>query len=306
MRSILFRVLMLVLMIGSSQLLFAQPTERVKRRAENRANQRVDQKVDEAVDKAFDSLGNLFKNKQRPPLDSANTAAADAQPAETATRFEGLFGAGNAEPWEPIRNDAPISYTMEIEQQKGNKTDKTVLDISFDTWLTGYRIRDDKQATRFILDNEKGTMTTVVEEEGKQPQAFRMNQFRLKVDEATVEDAMEKTTIEKTGRTRTIDGYACQEYTFKNEEGSGQMWITEELKADFSALMQAFVRQNRGKRSEYFDPSLPYRGFPIEQTFTDHKGKETTITRFRQIRTGNNIDRSVLNLEGIEVATIGG
>ena len=133
-----------------------------------------------------------------------------------------------------------------------------------------------------------------------------MRQFRPQMTEAELQQEIDRMQVEETGRRRTIDGYDCEEVVITNEDGVTTVWLTQDIDADWSAMYRMFMTQSRGRGKsplEGMPPSL--RGFPIEQTFVDAKGKETTTVQYRNIRLGNDIDRAPLDIEGIPVQEVG-
>lgn len=287
---------------------FAQKTERAKRRAERRANQRIDQKVDEAVDKVFDGLFGKKKKKEEDKTD----APADAEGTEDnrpGTSILDRLGERDAE-WEPVRNDYPMSFRMAMSTTKRGQTEEMVIDISLGEWKTGYRIinSDGKQGTmRIILDNQEGTMITITEEEGQQPQGIKMSQrmFSRGNVAATVEEKMDDYTFRKTGRTKVIDGYTCEEYEIEGPEGSGVSWVTNDIELDWPQVVQGMTMGMQGQQSMP-GVNAPFEGFPIESTWTDAKGKEVTVARYQDIRLGDDIDRSLLETGDIPIQQLGG
>lgn len=287
---------------------FAQSTERVKRRAKQRTNQRVDQKVDEAVDKVFDDLFGK-KKKTEKPEDAEAPESAEEETARPGTSILDRIG-GNSEPWEPVRNDYPMSFQMAMTTTKNGKTDAMILDIALGEWMTGYRMIDpDKEqveSMRIIFDNQEGTMTTISKEEGKEPRGMQMSQRMLSGGNFSqkVEDQMDEYSFRKTGRTQVIDGYTCEEVEITGPEGSGVSWVTNEIELDWSQVVQGLTMGMRGKQTV---PGMdaPYEGFPIESSWTDAKGKETTVARYRNILLGDAIDRSLFDTGEVEIQKIG-
>jgi hypothetical protein len=302
---ILLYTLLLCLVSTSA---FAQATERAKRRAERRANQRIDQKVDEAVDKVFDGL--FGKRKKNEPAET--DAPADAERTEDnrpGTSILDRLGGSDAE-WEPVRNDYPMSFRMAMSTTKRGQTEEMIIDISLGEWKTGYRIinPEGKQGTmRIILDNQEGTMTTINEEEGKQPQGIQMSQrmFSQGNVAAVMEEKMDDYTFRKTGRIKVIDGYNCEEYEIEGPEGSGVSWVTNDIELDWPQVVQGMTMGMQGQQAMP-GVNAPYQGFPIESVWTDAKGKETTVARYQDIRFGDDIDRSLLETGDIPIQKLGG
>ncbi|MCB0633918.1 MAG: DUF4412 domain-containing protein, partial [Lewinella sp.] len=244
-----FIVLMISLL--SSSLLSAQQSEvdRQAQRAKNRAKYKVDREVDKTVDKAMDDvIGSIFgKKKKKKQETGTEVEEAEAVPVEAQqdpdaydeaeaerraqARVAAMMGGGTNEDWEPVKNDFPISFDMEVISD--DKKDNTHIKYTFDTWLLGMEFQSDEQKDKMllILDNEKGTMTTVTGEAGSR-QGYRMGRGMMNMGTAVTEEMDSKDiSITPTGNTKMIDGYFCREYLIKTEDATTNAWMTKEIQA---------------------------------------------------------------------------
>ncbi len=274
---------------------------RVERRAKSRANQNVDRKVDDAVDDAFNEIGNLFKKKKK-PAETGATPTEETTSEEPAAATTGSLP-GNGEPWESVQNTSPVSMAMDITTTKKNgKTEEMQMKMVFDEWQIGMAVTVDKSKSRMIFDTKNGTMTTITDD-GESQQGFKMKMNKL--NETMLPDASEY-TVTKTGKKRTIDGYATEEYVIESKDGTTNAWITHDIDIDFSGLMGMLSNQMGAKKMAstrlYFGEE---NGFPIEATTVTENGKETILMHYHDIKIGAAIDRSTLDITGVKIMSVG-
>ncbi len=106
-----------------------------------------------------------------------------------------------------------------------------------------------------LITNEKGEKTGTVMKINLQKQIDKSNDST-------------KTKITKTGKTKTILGYACEEYLITDEDGNTtQAWMTTALPYDINKM---FVGDRNNKNYAGIT-----NGFMMEMTFNDKDGKKT-------------------------------
>lgn len=92
-----------------------------------------------------------------------------------------------------------------------------------------------------MIFDQKNQSAVVLSSQGDQKTAIVTS---MDIDEEIYEENVEESDIPeytKTGRTRTISGYKCDEYKYTEEETSMSMWVTEDLnfKVDKKQMQQA-------------------------------------------------------------------
>ncbi|MCB0636923.1 MAG: DUF4412 domain-containing protein [Lewinella sp.] len=286
----------LTIVLCLSAILVAEAQNPISNRIRNRVNQRINREIDKAVDQAIDeALSPEERADSIAQAEQQQDSMAQAYPTATMSSGE----------WEPYQNPYPISFDMDMTTTKREREESYHIEYTIDTWHTGMRMtQDDGSVMRLILDNQAGTVTTVMEKDGDTPQAFRMRQRKYDVSDVTPDE--DKITVTRTGNTRTIDGYHCEEYLIEHDNGTTNAWVTEEVDMDYIKLMSGFVAQSRGGQSPMAnDGFYGVTGFPIETTTVSENGRETTTTHMSNIQTGDDINRDILDLEGIEVMSMG-
>lgn len=323
--------LILALCTCTSTISLAQT--RAEKRAKNRANQNVDRKIDQSVDKAFNKIEGLFKrkNKKKKNKEEATKETSSQQQTENTDQTDEEYQeeqaqnmvnnilkgmGGNDEPWEPFKNDYPMSFTADmIVTDKKGKVQKTNMQYVFDTWKVGIiYTMEDGEVMQMILDNQEGSMTTIMDD-GKEKQGYKMKQRNIKVDEAQMEANQtwedQGISIKKTGRTKTTEGgYFAHEYEVTSEDGNGTMWATEDLPLDLLTAMQSsFARTSQmGKKKRMDNPQFKnygVKGFPVETHFVNKDGKEKMDMIMKNFKTGDKIDRSPFDTKGVKIMSMG-
>lgn len=87
-----------------------------------------------------------------------------------------------------------------------------------------------------IYDFARNASIILMESDGqKQRMAYGIDLVKMaeavEVADTEADDdnqAADDYTLKKTGNTKTINGYSCEEYMFDSEEGTGQYWVTKE------------------------------------------------------------------------------
>lgn len=300
----------------SAQNVGKRVENRAKYRAESKVNREVDKTVDKAMDNVFDGLFGKKKKKKKEaketeaetvPAEASghedneayNDAEAQRQAQETINRMLG----GEQEEWEPVKNDAPISFNMEITSEEKNKTTTSKVKYTFDTWLLGMQMEQDGEEMLLLLDNENGTMTTVMEKDGKR-QGYQMSRRMFGMPD--MDEVTEGTKITPTGNTKMIDGYFCREYLVESKEGTTHAWMTKEIQADMYQLYGGFVGAAKGQKKKNNNTMMLYKdyGVMLEAT-TEQKNGEKVHTKISNIKLGDKIDRSILDISDVEVTNMG-
>lgn len=283
-------------------------TERAKRRAANRANQRVDQKVDQAVDRAAEKIEGLFRRKKENESTEESTTEEGQEQTEdemsqeeSAGFLSGLNIGGKFEPYEnPVLLNLSMSYTSTNAR---GKESGGIMHYTLDTWQTGIVVETEGSNIRMLMDNQEGSMTMITTDDKGNISAFKMRQ--VSIDEEDVTPDEESYTITNLGNTRVIDGYNCTEYLIEHEGGTTNAWMTTEVDIDMQDLAKAMFSLSRQKKNSDVPPAFEMAGFPVESTTVSKNGKDTTVAHYYDIEIGEGIDKSVFDLDGVEVMSIG-
>ena len=230
-RSIILLVVMSIMLSATSN---AQTW--LLRRAVDR---KLEHKVDSAVDK---SDRDEAKTKQQADKKQSDTASAQSKGGTKATG-RGLFGAKI-----DIKYDDEYKFTGRIYMQMETYDKKDVLKSDYYTYYNSNTLNagiemlpvDAKQGdknvpTIFLYDNDNKCFMMLLENSGSKTGMIST----LPSDSAMAAQAKnqkganpEKATITKTGNSRVIAGYKCDEYKIvdPDKDGYSNVWMTKDVK----------------------------------------------------------------------------
>jgi hypothetical protein len=202
-------------------------------------DRKLEHKVDSAVDK---SDRDEAKTKQQADKKQSDTASAQSKGGTKATG-RGLFGAKI-----DIKYDDEYKFTGRIYMQMETYDKKDVLKSDYYTYYNSNTLNagiemlpvDTKQGdknvpTIFLYDNDNKCFMMLLENSGSKTGMIST----LPSDSAMAAQAKnqkganpEKATITKTGNSRVIAGYKCDEYKIvdPDKDGYSNVWMTKDVK----------------------------------------------------------------------------
>lgn len=206
----------------------------VLRRAINR---KIDNKVDSAVDK--NAKENAKKNEEAAQDQTDNSSSQTGGTKETG---RGLFG-GKID----IKYNDEYKFTGRISMQLETYDKKDVTKSDYYTYfnsdspdagieLMPLEVKEDSKAvpTTFLFDGANRCFMMLLENEGSKTGIILTmpTDSAMKAQAEKQESNPEKATITKTGNTRVIAGYKCDEYKIVDPEKDGyaNVWMTKEVK----------------------------------------------------------------------------
>lgn len=181
---------------------------------------------------------------------------------------------------------------MELETK--NEKVRTIDPMNMKSYLsesseyTGMEVTDPKNPgtiTNMIFDMERNASILLMEsEESKSSFVYKLDLDQVIDDSDILEEEIDY-SIEKTGNTKDILCYSCEEYHMKSEDGEGNYWITEELINVSSLFWSNKSRFAKSKMQEkYADhfANMPKYSF-MEMDFKSNDGSEA-ITKVIDIQ----------------------
>ena len=244
----------------------------------NKANDKLKQKQEEKQkQKAAENQQNNTGTENTAAKDSTGTT-------NTGNNNPGNFGfsiGGKKE----IRPEYAFSQNtlIEVENYKsnGNLDEKNKMRMHFSSNpYNGMEVIDEKNPdtkTMTIFDGDKSQMITLSEtKDSKTAMVIKIDQQKLneKVAEKNTET---KTTVTKTGRTKSILGYTCEEYIITDSEGTkSEVWSTTAIPLNLAGSFAMFGGQNaKNNQFSNMNTSEYPQGYMMEMTSVDSKGKKT-------------------------------
>ena len=243
--------------------------KRVQEATEEVIVEKTAEKAAQETGKAMDSLLDIDPDYEQKQMD----------------QWQGIFAQGGADiPIEDVYTfDTNVLYTMELS----SNDQPSVVDYSM--WFSGSENymatqvsniqSSDKKSSQMptsmvsVID-EKNMAMIVLMEEQQIAQVISMEKIQ---DISTSENEAEGVdasfeSIKKTGNTKKILGYTCEEFTSENDENKISFWITQELEL-YQKNMFFNISKSLGGSS--FD-KIPKdaKGFMMEMNFENLKNNE--------------------------------
>ncbi len=223
-----------------------------KKTATRKAEEKVADETEKATEKAIDKLFNKLdkkiddKSKKTDSVDSTGkaTSGSEGQVTEDKTTVSSSAPPPNIE--SSYHFSQKVVYKMSSEDEKeGPSSLEYILWFPTDgkymaTQMGEISVKDESGKQQkgetmkmfTIMDNKNQAMVMIMEEQ-KMVQVIPMDgaidaaEAKMKEDAAKGES--DQVDIKKTGRTKKILGYSCNEYVSSSPDGDATFWLTDEV-----------------------------------------------------------------------------
>ncbi|WP_200976282.1 DUF4412 domain-containing protein [Echinicola sp. 20G] len=193
---------------------------------------------------------------------------------------------------------------MEISgtDEKGKEMDpvsfKSFLSNENEVWAMQMDPEEkDVESTIMIFDNKNNA--TILLMESKKGEKSRIaygmdwsNMMGTAADEKIEEVEETKLTFEKTGNTKTILGYECEEYHAENDEFTSEFWVSKEPIQGYASYWSKnnfmFSKKMQTKYQAYYS-KLP-DGNVLEMTYRSKEDDGISRMKILEINTTENFD----------------
>lgn len=268
--------------------------KRVQETTEDVIAEKAAQKTEQEAEKTLDSLLDIDPDHQaeyQEKLLQMMGTGSENIPVETSYSFDTMVIYEMT-----ISNDSQESSVVNYEMwfpRKGVYMATKVDNIE------GKDNRDMPSSILSILDDKNQAMIILMEAQ-KMAQIISMNKMKEIAEEENEIESIDSEfkAIEKTGNTKKILGYTCQEFIAQNETSQIIFWITEELSL-FQKNMFFNISQSLGGNTFENIPESA-KGFMMEMHFEDQSTNEKGVMKVKDIqKTTKNIlmsDYQVMNL----------
>lgn len=252
--------------------------KRVQERTEDVLAEKAAQKAEQETEKVLDSLLDIDSehqaNNQKKLLDMMG-AGSENIPVEESYSFDTMVVYEMT-----ISNDAQESSVVNYEMWFPKEA--VYMATKVDN-VEGNDNRDMPSSVLSILDDKNQAMIIIMDAQ-KMAQIISMNKMK---DIAETENEVELIdsefqAIEKTGNSKKILGYNCQEFVAQNETSKILFWITEELSL-FQKNMFFNISQSLGGNTFKNIPESA-KGFMMEMHFEDQSSNERGVMKVKDIQ----------------------
>ncbi len=306
--ALLLMVSLLLIQPANGQRILKKLREKVEERVEKKVEEKAEEKVDEAIDKQLDKLEEeLEKN-----ADSSETYTDEERRQRMQNIMKGFGMSG--EPV-PVANEYSFDHmvTMQTEtfDKNGNKENEGefITHLNPETQSMAYQVVSGDMSRpgqgMFIIDAENGaTIILSNENDEKTGIVYGMAAFFQTMGETYEEEAnlsetpesyLANPNVKKTGRTKKIAGYKCEEYKYTDENSESNIWITKDLKLNTRDFFSTLFK------TSLYSHGIPW-GYMMEVTTVD---KETGEKSFMQVTDVNDNSNKTFSLADYQITNLG-
>ncbi|WP_026950119.1 DUF4412 domain-containing protein [Algoriphagus mannitolivorans] len=231
-------------------------------------------------------LKKIQKAAQNAATNAANSKAEKESSEQINGMLEGMMQSAPTESEYSFTGYMIMEITSTDKKGKSDPPSRINYLLGENVDFMGMSFTDPKSPdikTTTIMDSKNQAMVMLMDNEGeKSSMAMKVNYGKIQkmVDEEASEQ-MENPDYEiiKTGNTKDILGYACEEYLVKSEDGEGRYWLTEEPIQGFSMFSpqsNPMVSNKTMERYDSFFSNAP-KGTFLEMLFTAKDGEITDM-----------------------------
>lgn len=178
------------------------------------------------------------KTKKEEKKETASSSDSEAGMPQSLSRLMGAMGtSANVKKKDVYQFSSQIIMEMEMRDEDGKAMPATTSEIVFNDKNNDFGMKSNTQGakTTFIFDYENKCTLILTDSDGKKSGlATTLNTEDLKKyapeeGVASQEETKEDDCFKKTGNSKKINGYSCEEYLCDSEESTIHIWTTKEL-----------------------------------------------------------------------------
>jgi hypothetical protein len=219
-----------------------------KSSAENRAEKEVDKKVDDAVNKSIDKMLESDSTETKKNTKKASENSEDADSIRASKFMKSLGISNDVKHKELYKFTGQITMVNEITDGEGEKLAPIEYVISFNEKNSDANFQFSDQtgkATTMIYDQENKCMLMLSNGDGGKTgfaTKIDIDVSQSKSDETDVAEDTEATEVDdcmkKTGKSKTISGYSCNEYRCETNDAITTAWVTKQFSSSNNKLFK--------------------------------------------------------------------
>lgn len=249
----------------------AQFFKKLQKKIENKIERKLEKKADEKAEQALDSV---FVDR---PSKRKKSKQKEKNPKDNSTEMDD-FNLG--EMMEAVMNRKPVeisdSYNFDITVTMEVATSGNNPMVMKTSYGDGAHYIEMGNGMTIISDYKNEAMITL-DEDKKTAQAMSLGllkKFENSEIEANTTD-LEDIQIKRTGKTKTISGYRCEQYIIKGTDFNTEGWFTKEINFDMLAHSKSMPEMFKTSSSQAMMQGDI--GFPMEMTSTTNKNEKVIM-----------------------------
>jgi len=303
-----FLIAALLTQQANAQSFLEKMAKKAAKKAEEKTEQQVEKEVEKQLEKAFEEAEKADAGDEKQSKDY------EGDMSKWAEKMAAMGYSGEPVPIEDVYSfTSSITMNLKTFDNEGKLSSDGIIKIYTNTgdetfayefvsgelqgqdqMQKGVIIMDVKNEASIILNNEEGKRTGVVygakgllddipDEAGEQDEEMPHNSDYL------------DPRITKTGRTKDILGYRCEEYKYKDEESEGLAWISKEIEWDSEDFMTTMFKTSMYSHGIF-------GGFLMASETVDFEEGEKTTYEVKEI---NKNDNSSFTISDYQVTNLG-
>ena len=303
----LFRIL-LFLVAGlfisqpaQSQRFLKKLSDKAKEKVENRMEQKVEEKADEKIDEEIDKLFDSLEGEADKDAEEASGSTSDAARQARMQRIMKGFGM-SGEPV-PVAENYRFNNLIQMHVESYDKNGKKISEGEFITHLDpdsksmAYQMLSGDMAQEgqgmFIIDAQNDAMIILNDENNEKTGiVYGMGTFFQTLGESyeeevelseTPESYLANPNVKKTGRSKTISGYKCDEYVYSDEESESNIWITTDMKLNTRDFFSTLFK------TSLYSHGMPW-GYMMAVSTTDKDTGEKSVMEVTKVDEKSNVN----------------
>lgn len=279
------KITVLVFTILFSVQAEAQFFKNLKSKIENKIERKIEEKAERKSDQMIDSV---FADKpSRKKKSRKNKETSEPEESQEIGGFdlgEMMEAAMNRKPAE-YETSYTFNFTTTMEMTTQNSKPMQMTTSYGDT---AYYVEIDKGTT--ILTDYKNEAMITINEQNKTAQAMSMSLMKMFEDTNQEEEGNSDVSITKTGKSKVIRGYKCDEYILKSNDFTSEGWFTKDVNFDMASHAKSMAEVFKSTINDEF--AKKNIGFPIEMTSITHKNEVMTMKILDISNTTKTVDLS--------------
>lgn len=274
----------------------SQGEGQILQRSLNKLGQRVvEKKVEKEVDKKIDEVADSIVRAMdgEEPMTEEERKEADENRRKAGKLLGSMMGGIN-------QVDLPASYDfdyrikMEMEDEKGKITYMTTF-MNTNSAVMGYEVEEESTrknkgsgSSFIVMDFDREYMATfTTDDENKVAMSMPLPMdmiASMTSEQIEKQQEDENYSIEKTGNTKTINGYKCTEYITTDDDYIQHLWLTKDINvnAGFYGMLSKMM-----KDKQKLENPMVGEGYPVLIEMIEKKNNKKSYVRTNEVKEGS-------------------
>lgn len=294
--------------------------EKVEQKIEKRAEKKIDEKIDTELDKVEESLEK--KDEENKEDETIEESSKDSRETKMQNRMQGILkSAGITGELVPYEENYSFDHLIQMHIEsfdnsgKNTSTGEFIIHLNPNSKNMAYEVVSGDVAKpgqgMFIIDADNGAMIMLSNENGEKKgiiygMGAYMEMMGATYDEdldlsETPETYLANPNVKKTGKTKTIAGYKCEEYLYNDEQSESEIWITKDMKLNSQDFFSTIFK------TSMYSHGMGW-GYMMEATSVDKTTGEKSLMKVTKVDKNSNTKFSlgnyqITNLGNINIPT---